>query len=163
MQLPPTVLSLNINKNQDRVIRGTNVKKPPVVENTTGIPHVTNKKVAPGASPETGHESTETEAEKSEDDIPFAGGDTTEMISTASPVGESVMKKSPILLPPQTLETTLFERLEKMYGPSIKKMLRVQYRSDFHVQIHKIYQPLSHIGCTLKYATFHLKFCIHRN
>ena len=32
------------------------------------------------------------------------------------------------LKPPRTLETTMFERLEKMYGPGIKHMLTVQYR-----------------------------------
>lgn len=32
------------------------------------------------------------------------------------------------LVPPRSLETTLFERLEKMYGERIKKMLTVQYR-----------------------------------
>lgn len=32
------------------------------------------------------------------------------------------------LRPPKDLSITLFERLEKMYGTSIKKMLEVQYR-----------------------------------
>lgn len=32
------------------------------------------------------------------------------------------------LRPPRTLETTLFDRLEKMYGTKIKRMLTVQYR-----------------------------------
>jgi hypothetical protein len=32
------------------------------------------------------------------------------------------------LKPPRTLELTLFERLEKMFGPRIKCMLTVQYR-----------------------------------
>lgn len=32
------------------------------------------------------------------------------------------------LRPPRTLETTLFDRLERMYGPSIKRLLNVQYR-----------------------------------
>jgi hypothetical protein len=32
------------------------------------------------------------------------------------------------LRPPRTLELTMFERLEKMYGPGIKCMLTVQYR-----------------------------------
>ncbi|KAJ7628342.1 P-loop containing nucleoside triphosphate hydrolase protein [Roridomyces roridus] len=37
-------------------------------------------------------------------------------------------KNLPVLQPPRTLETTLFDRLEKMYGSSIKRMLQVQYR-----------------------------------
>ncbi|KAL1691488.1 P-loop containing nucleoside triphosphate hydrolase protein [Schizophyllum commune] len=36
--------------------------------------------------------------------------------------------RTPILRPPRTLETTLFDRLEKMHGPGIKRMLKVQYR-----------------------------------
>lgn len=36
--------------------------------------------------------------------------------------------KRVILKPPRTLETTLFERLERMYGAGIKRMLKVQYR-----------------------------------
>jgi len=32
------------------------------------------------------------------------------------------------LIPPQTLELTMFERLEKIYGPGVKCMLTVQYR-----------------------------------
>lgn len=30
--------------------------------------------------------------------------------------------------PPRTLETTLFDRLERLYGPGIKRVLKVQYR-----------------------------------
>ncbi|KAH9916918.1 AAA domain-containing protein [Fomitopsis serialis] len=37
------------------------------------------------------------------------------------------------LRPPRSLETTLFDRLEKMYGPGIKRLLNVQYR--MHAQI----------------------------
>ncbi|KAF9045486.1 P-loop containing nucleoside triphosphate hydrolase protein [Panaeolus papilionaceus] len=37
-------------------------------------------------------------------------------------------KKGSGLVAPRTLETTLFDRLEKMYGASIKRMLEVQYR-----------------------------------
>ncbi|KAF9011905.1 P-loop containing nucleoside triphosphate hydrolase protein [Cyathus striatus] len=37
------------------------------------------------------------------------------------------------LVPPRTLETTLFDRLEKMYGVGIKRMLEIQYR--MHEQI----------------------------
>lgn len=35
--------------------------------------------------------------------------------------------------PPRTLELTMFERLEIMYGPAIKRMLTVQYR---YVDVH---------------------------
>jgi len=39
----------------------------------------------------------------------------------------SYLTKTSVLLP-RTLETTLFDRLEQMYGSSIKKMLEIQYR-----------------------------------
>lgn len=32
------------------------------------------------------------------------------------------------LKPPRTLETTLFDRLEKLYGEGIKRVLKIQYR-----------------------------------
>ena len=36
--------------------------------------------------------------------------------------------KRPVLKPPQTLETTLFDRLERLYGQGIKRVLQIQYR-----------------------------------
>lgn len=41
---------------------------------------------------------------------------------------ERPIRQRPGLRPPRTLETTLFDRLEKMYGPGVKRMLNVQYR-----------------------------------
>ena len=52
-------------------------------------------------------------------------------VSTASledKMAETGMTSRPLLRPPRTLETTLFERLEKLYGPGIKRVLTVQYR-----------------------------------
>ncbi|WVF71157.1 hypothetical protein IAT40_005955 [Kwoniella sp. CBS 6097] len=37
------------------------------------------------------------------------------------------------LQPPRTLETTLFERLESLYGDSIKRVLQLQYRMNEHI------------------------------
>ncbi|OCF38686.1 DNA helicase [Kwoniella heveanensis CBS 569] len=37
------------------------------------------------------------------------------------------------LQPPCTLETTLFERLESLYGDGIKRVLQVQYRMNEHI------------------------------
>ncbi|KAF5392749.1 hypothetical protein D9757_000845 [Collybiopsis confluens] len=51
--------------------------------------------------------------------------------STTTTTKEAEKKTS--LRPPKTLETTLFDRLEGMYGSGIKKMLDVQYR--MHKQI----------------------------
>lgn len=37
------------------------------------------------------------------------------------------------LKPPRTLETTMFDRLEKLYGAGIKKVLTTQYRMNQHI------------------------------
>ncbi len=54
---------------------------------------------------------------------------------TTKPLGKvnSKAKKQAIrsLRPPRSLETTLFDRMEKLYGPDIKRMLNVQYRYVF--------------------------------
>jgi DNA polymerase alpha-associated DNA helicase A len=44
------------------------------------------------------------------------------------------IKDRPRLRPPRTLETTLFDRLERIYGEGIKRVLHVQYRqvASFH-------------------------------
>ncbi|KIY47591.1 P-loop containing nucleoside triphosphate hydrolase protein [Fistulina hepatica ATCC 64428] len=43
-------------------------------------------------------------------------------------LSKSSASNGPLLRPPRSLETTLFDRLERMYGPSIKCMLQIQYR-----------------------------------
>ncbi|WVQ79994.1 hypothetical protein IAT38_002095 [Cryptococcus sp. DSM 104549] len=43
------------------------------------------------------------------------------------------LARSPPLAPPRTLETTLFERLETLYGSGIKRVLQVQYRMNEHI------------------------------
>ncbi|KAF8186355.1 P-loop containing nucleoside triphosphate hydrolase protein, partial [Pholiota molesta] len=56
--------------------------------------------------------------------------------SKKSPISNLSLENKPRvakLVPPRTLETTLFDRLEGMYGASIKRMLEVQYR--MHDQI----------------------------
>jgi DNA polymerase alpha-associated DNA helicase A len=48
--------------------------------------------------------------------------------SDPHPSSRMVPNMHGLLTPPQTLEMTMFERLDKMYGPDIKCMLTVQYR-----------------------------------
>jgi DNA polymerase alpha-associated DNA helicase A len=43
-------------------------------------------------------------------------------------VEELDIKDKTRLKPPRTLETTLFDRLEKLYGDGIKRVLKIQYR-----------------------------------
>ncbi|WWD17029.1 hypothetical protein CI109_101466 [Kwoniella shandongensis] len=47
----------------------------------------------------------------------------------------SVKSDGPSIQPPRTLETTLFERLETLYGAGIKRVLQVQYRMNENIAI----------------------------
>jgi len=73
------------------------------------------------------------------------------VVSTASGADAEVDLDSlevgnrPRLRPPRTLETTLFDRLERMYGEGIKRVLKVQYRY--------VTSPLPHIGLILPGCT----------
>jgi len=49
------------------------------------------------------------------------------------PPNQEKKKEKGGLQPPRTLEKTLFDRLEKMYGPGIKRMLNVQYRMNSQI------------------------------
>ena len=74
----------------------------------------------------------ERSSEESEEDElqPNAPSPTVDEKITEKPKSKPKKKETHrgILRPPRTLETTMFDRLEKMYGPSIKRMLSVQYR-----------------------------------
>ena len=61
-------------------------------------------------------EDSDTETSSSEGGLPDG---TAQMSISSDPL---------VLVPPRTLETSLFDRLEKMYGNSIKRMLKIQYR-----------------------------------
>ncbi|KAF8916657.1 AAA domain-containing protein, partial [Mucidula mucida] len=101
LQLPPTVLSLDKAKKEKKA----------------KAPAPKAKKNAPKAKPQT------EDASDSDDSA------STEAEETEKPV-VSAKSKSPSLIPPRTLETTIFDRLERMYGNKIKRMLTVQYRFD---------------------------------
>ena len=141
MQLPPTVLSLDKRKAPDKS-PGTKILKGPA--KGTKIPGK-----AIGNSPEDLKKqeiqletpqdqklsSSDTDTDTDSDSVK---GDTViaqEDVSSSPPddveprpKSSGVPDKRPILRPPRTLETTLFDRLEKMYGPGIKRLLNVQYR-----------------------------------
>ena len=119
MQLPPTVLS---NSKRDKKNKEQNKARA-----------VVNKPNQSGKSLDNNGEKTENNAKTSQDTDQSASEsseseddqDTTPEAEVATPRKE---KPSIALRPPRTLEITLFERLEKMYGPRIKCMLDVQYR-----------------------------------
>ncbi|KAJ7600920.1 AAA domain-containing protein [Mycena floridula] len=104
MQLPPTILSI------DKSGKGKKTPKTP-------------KKTASDNTKAASSKSIESNDEES---------DSNDSVMDEAP-SVKPKQKIPVLRPPRTLETTLFDRLERMYGPKIKRMLQVQYR--MHSQI----------------------------
>ena len=98
MQLPPTILSLDHSKKKKE-------EKP-----------VARSKVAKDAAFRCSDENSDSDTSFSEGGLPDG----------VAPM--PISSKRVEFIPPRTLETTLFDRLEKMYGNSIKKMLEIQYR-----------------------------------
>ncbi|CAK9781174.1 putative DNA helicase [Cutaneotrichosporon oleaginosum] len=107
-QLPPTILSKDT--------KGKRKEKKQKVEGA--------KKTMP--------EAKET-AVASEEDGPVSEADSSdgdEQVVEASKKLAGISVKAKSLRPPHTLETTLFDRLERLYGPGVKRVLKVQYRMN---------------------------------
>jgi DNA polymerase alpha-associated DNA helicase A len=125
MQLPPTVLS---NNKRDK--KKKDESKP------VGVP---SKPDQDKITPPKEEESSQSHVTASSQDTDQSGSESTDSEDDQDDTPETKVvspqqKKSSIALrPPRTLETTLFERLEKMYGPRIKCMLDVQYRYAFPI------------------------------
>ncbi|KAI0647054.1 P-loop containing nucleoside triphosphate hydrolase protein [Trametes meyenii] len=127
MQLPPTIISLD---------RST--KKNSKAEKSTGNPKQKSgsgkgveNKTTPSTTATSAEDATASSEDEDEGDSEIAA-DPEESVK-ATPRDPQKKGSQAILHPPRTLETTIFERLEKMYGPGIKRMLTVQYR--MHAQI----------------------------
>ena len=122
MQLPPTVLSASSKSSSTKPIA-----VPPKVSNLKSMcMHRLDC-----SQDRKGNATTKDKVQKDE------MGDSAEKIKsvdkensvnqkTTSKLKEG--KSSSLLVPPASLETTMFERLEAAFGNSIKRMLQVQYR-----------------------------------
>ncbi|KAJ3746523.1 AAA domain-containing protein [Lentinula detonsa] len=139
MQLPPTVLSLDKQKRQQK--KGGSTSKSQV-KNTNMKPQGKLAKNSEPNNPPQSHFGEEGKSSSGGSDDgakPFESGTEHESSDNRSDNIEIVVKphkprsSTPVLRPSRTLETTLFDRLESMYGPEIKRMLNVQYR--MHKQI----------------------------
>lgn len=100
MQLPPTILSLDHKKKEEKPASRSKVSKDAELSQARGS-----------------DENSDSETSSNEGSLP-------DMVAAQM----SISSKRIELIPPRTLETTLFDRLEKMYGTRIKKMLEIQYR-----------------------------------
>lgn len=108
MQLPPTILSAN-HKGKKKVT----VKMKPLLTDSGDSVETTTTTSVESTIPPSGIESDEEIRDGINNMTPPNGK------SSASPAR---------LGKPRTLEITLFDRLEKLYGPGIKRMLKTQYR-----------------------------------
>ena len=117
-QLPPTVLSLSSSKE----LPSRRQHRTPSKSDA----HMTSSQtVTPVPRPDEGldaNDNSDIELDSSETEA----GCTTDARGPTSNTGPGLRYRGLIL--PRTLELTMFERLEKMYGPGIKCMLNVQYR-----------------------------------
>ncbi|KIJ63662.1 hypothetical protein HYDPIDRAFT_41061 [Hydnomerulius pinastri MD-312] len=145
MQLPPTILSLD--KHDKKAKSPEKASKTALVGKKESNKQASTPKSRGGDStqsvPVGKEEAGPSSASESDSESESVRGDTViaddNTIPSASPAEKTVEtpKKKPAqrpgLRPPRTLETTLFDRLERMYGPGIKRLLNVQYR--MHAQI----------------------------
>lgn len=143
MQLPPTVLSLDKRKKKGSAkgsglaIKGSTEKTKMPGKAATKSPENSKRQETPSETPQDEGQSCSDTGTDSDSDSDLVKGDTVIAEEDVSPpAGDAEPKpkrlgipdKRPVLRPPRTLETTLFDRLEKMYGPGIKRLLNVQYR-----------------------------------
>ncbi|KAH0831185.1 P-loop containing nucleoside triphosphate hydrolase protein [Lanmaoa asiatica] len=126
MQLPPTILSLGKHETKSKQAKSSEKQ-------------CKNGSESKGAStklskPDEGKASS---ADNTQDDVTDSRRPMVSVADAAEMNPSKPLKKRPTkrsgLHPPRTLETTLFDRLERMYGPGIKRLLNVQYR--MHAQI----------------------------
>ncbi|TFY56402.1 hypothetical protein EVJ58_g7668 [Rhodofomes roseus] len=136
MQLPPTILSADKKRRDKKGGKGDKAKASS--SRTTpqkNVPEPTKQVASPPANEITDPEADE--PEDSDDGSSFeSDAEIDEAKAPAEPVDDQESRRIFLkneLRPPRSLETTLFDRLEKMYGPGIKRLLNVQYR--MHAQI----------------------------
>jgi len=100
---------------------------PPTILSSKGSASKTKVKVKPIPLPDALEAANNAEAEVTVDT--GGDGDDTELEDVTEALGQTAVdQKRTELRAPRTLETTLFDRLERIYGPGIKRLLAVQYR-----------------------------------
>lgn len=124
LQLPPTVKSIDKkDKNSKRTALAKTVApkaKPTAIDaKSKGKAKV----IPPPPAPVPTSDSEEGEGVSEDED----SDDQTEPSTTSKPTTKKPQQLGD-LLPSKSLEVTLFDRMEKMWGGDIKRMLTVQYR-----------------------------------
>ncbi|KAH7882939.1 AAA domain-containing protein [Phlebopus sp. FC_14] len=141
MQLPPTILSLDNVQKTGKAKTPANLDTRNEARVGVGVKPIGDSKLEAAMEnaedhPSSSDSESDVDPESVKGDVVIAGDPTAppadELEQDAAP-SKKERTKRPSLRPPRTLETTLFDRLEKMYGPGIKRLLNVQYR--MHSQI----------------------------
>ncbi|KAI0362103.1 P-loop containing nucleoside triphosphate hydrolase protein [Trametes cingulata] len=129
MQLPPTIISADKSDKKNKKSHSSSDKTKPK-KTTAGK----SEKDAPSKAPPEEEPTPEADGDgfSDEEGDPEIAANPEEPLKGA-PRDPRKSGSGAVLRPPCSLETTLFERLEKMYGPGIKRMLTIQYR--MHKQI----------------------------
>ncbi|KAG1767833.1 AAA domain-containing protein [Suillus occidentalis] len=137
MQLPPTILSIDKHKKKTS---GTATPKSTADDQKKSRESTTSKPQLLEEDEGTGPSDADSEVESIKGDEIMAQDATIEVSEGESKPSTKPQRKTQKkakkrfgLRPPRTLETTLFDRLERMYGPDIKRLLNIQYR--MHSQI----------------------------
>ncbi|KAG2073937.1 DNA helicase [Suillus decipiens] len=138
MQLPPTILSIDNHKKKisetvapKKSASTANDQKSP--ESTTLKPHLPEEDEGTSPSDDSEAESVKGDEIIEQDATIEVSEGGSQSNSTPGKKIQKEAKKRTGLRPPRTLETTLFDRLERMYGSDIKRLLNIQYR--MHSQI----------------------------
>jgi DNA polymerase alpha-associated DNA helicase A len=135
MQLPPTILSTNKHKKKTSGAATPKKSASTANDQKTSRESTASKPQLPEDDESTSPSGADSEVESIKGDEVMAQDATIEVSEgglqpNTKPKQKSQKgaKKRTGLRPPHTLETTLFDRLERMYGPGIKRLLNVQYR-----------------------------------
>ncbi|KAH7337710.1 AAA domain-containing protein [Rhizoctonia solani] len=123
LQLPPTIISLNSSSHKSPTAKSAGSK---LIKNfKSGKPSKSTPKSR--TTPSNSSKEPQVVSEESGVDSPANSGDENDPSAIPS-IYPTEPRKSHRLVPPKSLEVTLFQRLEQMYGTSIKRMLTTQYR-----------------------------------
>ncbi|ELU38648.1 DNA-binding protein SMUBP-2 [Rhizoctonia solani AG-1 IA] len=121
LQLPPTIISLNSSS-----LKSSSTNPASSTTKNLKLGKSSNSAAKSKATPPNPTKEAQSVEEATGVDSPANSGD--EKDSAVIPPIHSVNSRKPRLVPPKSLEVTLFQRLEQMHGSSIKRMLTTQYR-----------------------------------
>lgn len=128
MQLPPTVLSMD--RKRDKTKKPTQQSRKQVVAASSKTTKPTSKAAdSPQAVVVIEEHDSDSQPTDADSEVDAVVEVAEQFLDTSLSDNNRTRKiRDPMLRPPKTLETTLFDRLEEMYGSYIKRMLEIQYR-----------------------------------